>query len=201
MTKQNKFVILLVLGVLAVGFVGGGIVHVNHRQSEITNTTTDALLASITPDELVKRSNGAVLGTVTNLKVEKIPSNIRPEKEDIVTNATIKVEKYLYNPEQLTSDEIIVQVVGGVLGDESMSAEGSPSFKIGDRVVIFLRKKDKSQSVYTVYGWAQGKYTVDNNGIVAVGNESIFLRDVFGKEHMTLDEFENSVASIVSKIR
>jgi hypothetical protein len=202
MTKHNKFIGLLVLGFLVAGSTVGGILYIQASQNKPTaSTAIEALLPKLTPDELLERSSGVVLGTVTHLEVEKISSWIRPwgDNEDIVTNATIEVEKYLYNPKQLTSDTVTVQVIGGELGNETMSAEESPSFQIGDRVIVYLNQKE--ENLYTVYGWALGKYTVDDKNNVAVGpEESFFFRDVFGKEHMTLKEFEDSVALSASKI-
>jgi hypothetical protein len=189
---MNKQIALLALVVIGLGSAGSFVLW--HQSSPEVVSKMDAILAKITPDELVKNSSGVVLGTVENLGVEKIPSSLRPGKDDIVTNATIRAEKYLFNPANLTEQEVTVQVIGGTIGDETMNAEESPSFKVGDRVIVFLNKKD--DKTYTVYGWAQGKYTVDSNGMVGVGDERVYLKDVFGAENIDLATFGNQIASI-----
>lgn len=189
---MNKKNVVIALAVIVIGSMGGALAL--NKPASRTVSDVSAVLAKVTPAELVKNSSGVVLGTVTNTDVVKIPSTLRPGKEDIATNATIKVEKYLVNPENLTAPEVIVQVLGGTIGDQTMSAEESPTFKVGDRVVVFLNRKD--DKTYTVYGWAQGKYTVDSNGIVGVGDEQTYMKDVFGRDTMDLVTFSSQLDAI-----
>ncbi len=196
---MNKKIALFALAVVVAGSAGSFFWsrnHVNGNQ-ERTVTTLHSIYGKTTPEELFQLTDGIVLGTVENLQVAKIPSRLADGKQDIVTNASIRVEKYLKNPKNLTAPEITVQTVGGTLGNQTMFSDDSPSFEKGQRVVVFLHQEP--DGVFTIFRWGQGKYTVSDDGQVGTGKqETSFFNNVFGKD-MTISQLETEIASASAK--
>jgi len=167
----------------------------NHQHARQTTTMVGSIMAKLNSQELITQSDAIVVGTVQKTEVAKVPSVIQAGKDDIVTNATISVDKYLYNPKNLTSNEIVVQTIGGVIENQTMIAEDSPILGKGQRVVVFLRQA--KDGVFIVFGGLQGKYSVNEDGTVGSENERDVFINVFGRQ-MNLDELGKVVASITS---
>ncbi len=165
-----------------------------HPAEKIT-TKVDTVLAKVTSKDMVKDSDAVILGTVNGLKTTIAASNLRPEEKDIVTDVSISVEKYLSNSKNISAKEVVVRVLGGTIGNKTMISENSPVFENGQRVVVFLKKGDND--IFTVYGWAQGKYTVDDSNIASLGKENDIFKGIFGK-NMTLNEFEEEIKTLES---
>lgn len=192
---MNKKITTLVLILIIIGAGAITVFNFYGYTQEKKGTIISALLVKLTSKEIVNQSDGIIVGTVKDLQTTKVPSNFRSGKEDIVTNAVISVEKYLFNPKNLSLSDITVQTVGGTIGNESMMMEDSPIFEKGQRAIVFLRQE--KDSTFTVFGGTQGKYTI-NNGNVAYGTqEQEIFNGVFGKQ-MMLDELEKDIDSIVS---
>ena len=189
---MNKKIILFLLAILVVGGSMGIVVFRNN--SEKTTTAIHAVLAQVTPEELVKSSDGIVIGIVQDSRVDKVPSTLRLGEKDIVTNNIVSVEKYLSNPHNLSAKEITVQVIGGTMGDETMEAEEAPKLEKGDRVLIFLKQVEGN--TFTIYGWSQGKYTIRVGGEIGKEEELPYFRSVFGKD-MKINELENMIVSML----
>ena len=164
------------------------------RASQTTSVVGHAVLAEISKEELVKSSTVAVIARVSNVLSGKYPSKIREGEEDIVSTVTLEVEKYLYNPENITSQTLAIQTLGGSVNGTKMIVEGSPSFKAGDRVLVFLARD--SSGTFTVNGWTQGKYTVGVNGEIGVGDEELaHLHKIFSGSRFVSD-IENEIKSV-----
>lgn len=191
---MKKFVLIALIAIV-MGI--GSVAAFNYYQNLSNPKTTyvSSVLVEITPEDIVKQSSGIVLGKVEKTQAIKIPSKIRANKEDIVTIATVKVEKYLANPKNLSAPYIDVQTLGGTVGNETMVAEDSPTFVQGERVVVFLNEMDSSSNAFAVYAGIQGKFTVQADNGVGNDEERMYFRKVFGKD-MTLKEFENKIFSI-----
>lgn len=195
---MNKKIISFSL--IAIIIVASSIIIFNlfNHSSEKTVTKVSAVLAKVTPEEIVKQSDGIIIGTVESLQVTKAPSDLRANEEDIVTNVDILVERYLFNPKNLSLSKITVQTIGGTIDDKTIIAEDSPIFQKGDKVVVFLHQKN--DATFTVYGWSQGKYTILDDRLANNQNEQDIFKSIFGKE-MTLTEFEKQIESIVLSIK
>jgi len=192
MIKKN-----ILFYLLAVIVVAGSVTIFNlyNRSNQGKTTEINTLLAKVTAEEIIKGSDGVIIGTVKDLRATKAPSSLRAEEGDIVTNVSIAVEKYLSNPKNLSLTNITVQVVGGTIGKETMIAEDSPDFEVGQKVLVFL--KQGSNGVFTVYGWSQGKYTVTNDKIAGSEKEQEIFKGIFGKE-LTINELEQKISSLSS---
>jgi hypothetical protein len=158
-------------------------------------TGVSSLMAKLDSREIVNQSDGVVIGTVQETNVAKVPSAVRIGEDDIVTKVTISVEKYLFNPKNLTSSAVVVETIGGTIGNQSMVSEDSPNFEKGQRVIVFLRQtKDGG---YIVFGGSQGKYIVNDDNSIGNKDERDIFANVFGRQ-MDLGELEKTVETIAS---
>ena len=192
---MNKKITTLVLILIIIGAGTITVFNLYGHSQEKKDTIVSALLIKLTPEEIVNQSDGIIIGTVKDLQTAKVPSNFRSGKKDIVTNAVISVEKYLFNPKNLSLSDVTVQTVGGTIGNESMTMEDSLIFEKGQRVIVFLRQE--KDNTLTVFGGSQGKYTINNGSVADGAQEQEIFNSIFGKQ-MTLDELEKNINSIAS---
>jgi len=84
-----------------------------------------------------------------------------------------------------TSHELSIQVehLGGMVDDIGMGVSDEPAFREGEEVLLFLRaaqgktRRKHAPAVYNVTGAAQGKYTIDTEGVAHKGGFSVLRRD------------------------
>lgn len=100
-------------------------------------------------------------------KMNKSALEINPG-ELIYTDIIISVDKYLKN--SLSSDEVTVRVVGGTIGNITMSSDIEPSFESGEKVLLYLSNdtypytKDIGSEHFVVTGYVQGKFRLTDDG-------------------------------------
>ena len=104
-------------------------------------------------EEMATRAEVIALGTV-----EKVESAWTPDGRMIVTTATIEIEKGLKGgPWRRVS----IRIPGGRVGDQTMVASGAPTFREGERLVVFLEKPGAvPETPFSIVGWNLGKMTV-----------------------------------------
>ncbi len=59
---------------------------------------------------------------------------------------------------------ITVKEVGGTVGDLTIEAEGFPTFRTGEEVVLLLRPWDDGSGAYRVWGYGRGMFMVTRRG-------------------------------------
>jgi hypothetical protein len=188
--KKN---ILLFSVLLLIGAGSVGIYQYKHRPEQDILVDGHALLPQLTKEELIRQSDVILTGKVRNLDSIKISSEIRAGEEDIVTNVILDVEKYLRNYTNASPQEVTVQVLGGKVGNLTMNVEHAPSFKEGEHVLVFL--KQEKNGIFTAYGWAQGKYSIDDKGNVGIGEQELaYLQNIFGS-NLYLVQLEEYIES------
>lgn len=103
-----------------------------------------ASLPLLDTEELSNRSEMIVIGTVKEILPSKWTSadGKRPNGIDsfslensIYTDVTISVDKYLKNPS--SSKEVTVRIDGGTVGNDTLEADYEPTFKPGEKVLLF----------------------------------------------------------------
>lgn len=57
---------------------------------------------------------------------------------------------------------VVISEPGGILGNQAMSIDGTPSYRAGDQVLVFLERMPNHYLRTT--GWGQGKFVVDSAG-------------------------------------
>ncbi|MDI6689467.1 MAG: hypothetical protein QME54_03485 [Actinomycetota bacterium] len=87
----------------------------------------------------------------------------------IYTDKIIKVEKYLKNPQ--SKNKIIVREEGGKIGDKEVVVAGITPLKLGDYIILFL-KKIPVKNVYFIKGGPQGQYFIQKDLAVCKGIET-----------------------------
>jgi hypothetical protein len=114
--------------------------------------------------DLAKKSDAIVLAHVEDASA-RYDSN-----KEIYTYITLRVLEPVRGPK---ADAVItIRQLGGVVGDIASIVPGTPRFKQGEEVVLFLTKNDAAGYPW-VMGLQQGKYTVtsDEKGRKSVRNE------------------------------
>lgn len=197
MTSRNsvKYGIVLVgaLTLIVLGLAFSNSIQSSQENSKPSNNINEPLSSSMsflleeyTHEDLSKNSDVIVMGTVKEILPSRWNSvdGKRPDKvvefgpyDLIYTDIVISVDKYVKNP--LSSEDVIVRV-GGTVGNDSMAVEDEPSFKTGEKVLLYLTKdtspgtKDIGPEHFKVTGYIQGKFALTDDGrAIGWNNESV----------------------------
>ncbi|WP_229397121.1 hypothetical protein [Methanosarcina sp. DH1] len=143
-------------------------------------------------DELRSHSDMIVIGTVKEILPSKWNTidGKQPDKpiselyfENIIyTDIIISVDEYLKNP--LSSRDVVVRVTGGTVGNVKMTTDADPSFKTGEKVLIYLNKdnnsntKDFGPEHFIVTNFYRGKYTLTDDGKAITLYENTTLNEL-----------------------
>jgi len=79
------------------------------------------------------------------------------ENKKIYTNIAIDVEKFVKSPRGETSSSIELKIPGGKVGDIGFEVDQAPVFRVGEKVMLFLRKINGN---YFPYGFNYGVYQI-----------------------------------------
>lgn len=125
------------------------------------NNHADTILIGKVKEILPSRWN-SIDGQMNKSVLEINPGEL------IYTDIIIIVDKYLKN--SLSSDEVTVRVVGGTIGNITMSSDIEPSFESGEKVLLYLSNdtypytKDIGSEHFVVTGYVQGKFRLTDDG-------------------------------------
>lgn len=120
-----------------------------------------SIVQALDLDELVAHSDRIVLGHV------RFSESFQRADGKIATWHRIQVEREIGN-DSTDEQEIIVETLGGRVGDLTLQVEGEPSFSLDERVVVFARKRAMGDA-YRPVGMGQGVMHVrDEDGIEKV---------------------------------
>lgn len=125
------------------------------------NNHADTILIGKVKEILPSRWN-SIDGQMNKSALEINPGEL------IYTDIIISVDKYLKN--SLSSDEVTVRVVGGTIGNITMSSDIEPSFESGEKVLLYLSNdtypytKDIGSEHFVVTGYVQGKFRLTDDG-------------------------------------
>ncbi len=104
-------------------------------------------------DELVEKSDIIFAGTAI-----AIESRWNDEHTRIYTYATFRVDEYLKGS---GGDTLVIESLGGVVGDMGYAASGMPYFRKDERVVLFTSAS--SSGARGVTGWNQGRFRIQTH--------------------------------------
>ena len=107
-----------------------------------------SIVQALELEELVDQSDRIVVGRVL------FSESFQHDNGMLGTWHRIAVERSL-SGEPVTETEVIVETLGGRVGDIAMRVEGEPSFSEGERVVLFARR-DGPLRVLRAVGMGQG---------------------------------------------
>lgn len=148
---------------------------------------TQGIMEKYGLEKLISMSDSIVIGTTLDVSSKwNTPdgkkSTTADSKDFIYTDVDIKSEEYLKNP--LGKEIVTVRVLGGTVGQDISDVEDQPSFKTGEKILIFLkedtdpRTKDIGGKHLVVAGLIQGKIVISENNDVTIGDEKITLENV-----------------------
>lgn len=111
---------------------------------------------ALNQQELVGQSDAVVQG-----RVLKVNSFWSPSGRMVLSEVMVQVEEKILGD---APGVVILRTAGGTVGGYTVEAHGFPSFKAGDRAVLFLRN---SANVAEVTGYRQGQYQIvrDKSGV------------------------------------
>lgn len=115
------------------------------------------LVVEVTLEELVAQASHIVVGEVIEKK-----SQWSDDRSHIYTLVTVSVEEWVKGDSK--GNKILIKVPGGKVGEVIEWVEDVASFRVGERVVVFLHIQE--DSTFDVVGGWQGKFTVENGKIV-----------------------------------
>ena len=114
-----------------------------------------SMVVKLDTEALVKTAEVIVMG-----KVQFQPKPYQDAKGTILSRVTVAVDQFLKAPQSMQDSKMIELVqLGGTYDGKTLTVAGMPSFKLSERVILFLRKNPHT-AAYDVVGLAQGKYEI-----------------------------------------
>jgi hypothetical protein len=117
-------------------------------------------LGTLSLDQLADRAATIVVSTVTSRRSEW--ENYGASKL-IITKVTMAVEQTLKGSPPRT---LVVEVIGGTIGEQTLHVSHVPEFKVGDRDVLFLNGALHAAS--PLVGSDQGRFRVMNESATGI---------------------------------
>jgi hypothetical protein len=118
-------------------------------------STGSAHSASVVPttfDEMVVRAGTIFLGEAVNVRSDWETSS---RGKHIVTTVTFKVERVLKGE---APAQVQLQFLGGDIGGLVMEVDGMPTFRVGDRDVLFV--SPTRNAISPLVGFSNGRFRV-----------------------------------------
>jgi len=158
------------------------------------SSTGHSLMIKLSLERLSMDSDTIVLG-----EVKDIESQWSMDKSTIVTIVTLKILDVIKG--EFHRNQILIQYPGGEIGDIGLKVSDMPDFYLRERTLVFLRSlmdiNDAQNSLlvamnfwpaFTVFGAAQGKYSVDNKGIARKGGYSLISKEPDSDRTLSLED-------------
>ena len=158
-----------------------------------------ALMIELSLADLVNRSGAIVIG-----RVEKTESFWKDEI--IYTHVTITCTDSLLG--SFKNDSLIVEVVGGEVGEIGMKVSDTPTFTVGTDVFLFLQGMGREVSsnsaaagmpVYSVAGRAQGLFVIGANGMVQRQGFTVRNPSAAGAGDMSVNDLIGTVRQLLAE--
>jgi len=169
-----------------VAFVVGITAMVVLTQTGPTRIGVDGLLDNWGPQDMAKRAQYVLIGTVNDKIVSSIDSDpARHDKPMVYTDIVIDVEQDV--AEKYKDSQITVRTLGGKTDKYWVDVSYSPTFEIGEKVLMFVSKEPESEmgDNYFVLAQELGKYKIVDG-------------KAYGKDHekgIDLDQFISGIHS------
>lgn len=135
-------------------------------------------------DEMIVAAPAIVVATVESRRAEY---EYYGSSRLIITKVTLRVEESIKGSLPRT---VVVEVLGGTLGDQTLHVSHVPEFRVGDRDVLFL--SNAPHAVSPLVGSDQGRFRVlaDNETgtarVVTAGFEPLIAVSQVGAERTTV---------------
>jgi hypothetical protein len=170
------------------------------------SSTGQSLMVKLSLESLSHDSDAVVLG-----KVEDIACQWSMDRSAIVTVVTMRIQSVIKG--ELLQSHILIQYPGGEVGDIGLRVSDMPEFRCGEQALVFLKsisKIDDAQNspfiamnfwpAYTVFGAAQGKYSVDDNGVARKKGYSLISKDEDPERAFLLEDLMTRIRKIIRQL-
>jgi len=122
----------------------------------IVGVKSNAMMVKIPLEQLTRGADLILLGWVESIEGKEA-------EKGIFSLATISPEKVVKG--KLTTPAVLVKFRGGAVEGRQLYIEDTPDYRVGERVMVFL-KKVVGKDYYQTVGLFQGKYSVKEDIIV-----------------------------------
>lgn len=153
-------------------------IELSNDDNETITLMSSRAVIEYTYEDLTKYSDTILIGTVKEILPSKWNTidGKRPDKprsefgsDDLIyTDVVIEVTRYIKNPS--SSNEVIVRVMGGMVGKDAMGVEDQPDFKPDEKVLLYLNEdtypalQNLGPDHFVVTGSFQGKFSLTDDG-------------------------------------
>jgi len=159
-------------------------------------TAHATVMVEIPLEDLVRDADGIVLGTVERVGV-RLQMDPGGQGMDPHTITTIRVSEWLKGS---GSELVTIDELGGVMGDMGLRIDGTPEYRAGERVVVFLHRVDgrlralqMAQGAFEVIPGVPGTPSIVQRDLAAIGlarwTEGQMSVEHGGRSAMRLDDF------------
>ncbi len=160
----------------------------------VAPTARALVMKAFTLSELVERSDVVVVA-----RVGTSAAHLDEARNRIYTTWSLEVTEPVFGAKR--GDKLAVRLMGGVVGELSMSISGNPELETGEEVFLFLKSGKGNpmadEGMHYISGMSQGKYTV-----VRGDGEARLFRGAAGNEYglapdaLRLDEMKARVIKL-----
>jgi len=121
-------------------------------------TTRATTVVQPTFDGLVESADYVVRAVVTAVDSEWRQNPKNPSERYIGSRVTLQVKEIIKGqPPQ----PLVLEIVGGTVGDREFHIEGAPQFSVGDENILFVR--NNGRSFFPLVGLMHGYFRVQHN--------------------------------------
>ena len=143
-------------------------------------------------------------------EVKKIQSQWSMDGSIILTIVTLQIHETLKG--KIYTNQVLIQYPGGEVGELALQVEDTPSFRMDEEVLVFLKfiknvKDIKHSPVivlsifqpFSVFGAAQGKYSIDNHGIARKGGYTLISKEREPDRFLHLSNLKAKIRNLLQK--
>jgi hypothetical protein len=148
-------------------------------------------MEGLSTERLTKESEIIITG-----EVEDVQARWSKDRKTIFTSASIVINAIVKG--KAVNRRIVVEYRGGEVGDVGMKVSDAESLKKGEKVLLFLKSgvSHENGKIFNIVGKAQGKYTIDNDGIARKGSFSIATNKEAIDDNIPVDELINKIKNV-----
>ncbi len=151
----------------------------------VTKQAQAGSLVKISDKNLVLSSDAIITG-----KVLSIESRWNASKTNIYTDITIALNQTIKG--DLGSNTIVIEQVGGKIGDKEVWLTGSPEFSVGEEVLLFL-KANSSGVLHTAH-MGMGKFSISQTS----ENKTVFRPSLDKSKVYNAQEYLQNIKELVA---
>lgn len=153
----------------------------------ITVPAQATVMVELAFEDLTSGASAIVHGRVVRSGVQM---DLRGESYDPTTLTSIQVIDWMKGE---GGDVVQLRELGGVFSRGGMRIDGTPQYRVGEEVVVFLERDPEVSSYFRTYAMAQGKFIVVHG---VPGTSSVVARDTrdlaFGRLGDTTTEWRGT---------